>query len=98
MKEVDTEVKLDSGEDDPCVESNPREQSPDASDRIYKILDIAERIAISLVKVNSFIKKKKKKQKKKYKKCGKVNKKTGNFMLKKKPKKAKKAKFYKRAK
>lgn len=83
----------------PCdCENQDQPEKKDISDRIYAILDVAEKIAIKLAHINSVIKKKKKKQKKKYKKYGKVNKKTGNFMLKKKPKKAKKAKFYKRAK
>ena len=90
---IECEIEAEISEND-----TTQPEKKDISDRIYAILDVAEKIAIKLAHINSVIKKKKKKQKKKYKKYGKVNKKTGNFMLKKKPKKAKKAKFYKRAK
>lgn len=102
MKKLKDEIiePVECENDSECLDTDndkePKEK--DFSDRIYDILDAAEKIAIKLAHINSIIKKKKKKQKKKYKKYGKVNKKTGNFMLKKKPKKAKKAKFYKRAK
>ena len=98
MKEVDIEKRPDECQIDTPVEcgENNRDTKPDISDRIYSLLNAAEKIAISLVKLNAKLRKKRKKQKKVYKKYGKLNKKTGHFMLKKKPKKAKKAKFYKR--
>ena len=98
MKKVDIEKMPDECEKCANAEQEEIKKKRDISDRIYNILDTAEKIAIKLAHINSVIQKKKKKQKKKYKKYGKVNKKTGHFMLKKKPKKAKKAKFYKRAK
>ena len=100
MKELDTEKMPDGCQIDNTVENaeiGDDVQKPDLSERIYSLLDVAEKIAIALVKINAKIRKKRKKQKKVYKKYGKVNKKTGHFMLKKKPKKVKKAKFYKRA-
>ena len=100
MKELDTEKMLDERQIDNAVENDEMGedvQKPDFSERIYSLLDVAEKIAIVLVKINAKLHKKRKKQKKVYKKYGKVNKKTGHFMLKKKPKKVKKAKFYKRA-
>lgn len=102
MKNAKDEIieHIECENEEQAIESDndKKPEKKDISDRIYAILDVAEKIAIKLAHINSVIKKKKKKQKKKYKKYGKVNKKTGNFMLKKKPKKAKKAKFYKRAK
>lgn len=99
MKDIYAEKNPDERIIEAPIESEEKktDAKPDISDRIYSFLDAAEKIALSLVKLNSKLKKKKKKQSKKYKKYGKVNKKTGNFMLKKKPKKVKKAKFYKRA-
>lgn len=100
MKELDIEKIPDECQIDTpveCVEEVADIKKPDLSGRIYSFLDAAEKVVNVIVKVNSKLKKKKKKQKKVYKKYGKVNKKTGHFMLKKKPKKAKKAKFYKRA-
>ena len=100
MKEVDIEKIPDECQIDAPVECGDEvtdNQKPDLSDRIYSFLDVAEKIAVAIVKINAKLHKKRKKQKKVYKKYGKVNKKTGHFMLKKKPKKVKKAKFYKRA-
>ena len=99
MKEIDIEKIPDECQIDTsveCAENNEDIQKPDISDRIYSLLDAAEKIAILLVKINAKLHKKRQKQKKVYKKYGKLNKKTGLIKLKKKPKKAKKAKFYKR--
>ena len=99
MKELDTQKIPDGCQIDNAVENAENEEDikkPDISDRIYSFLDVAEKIATVLVKINAKLHKKRKKQKKVYKKYGKLNKKTGLIKLKKKPKKAKKAKFYKR--
>ena len=100
MKELDTEKMPDGCQIDTpaeCGDEVADSQKPDLSERIYSFLDVAEKIAVAIVKINAKLHKKRKKQKKLYKKYGKVNKKTGHFMLKKKTKKVKKAKFYKRA-
>ena len=64
-------------------------------EKIYNVLDKAERLAIKLAKINRLINKGRKKTKKKEKKLCKVNKKTGALMLK-KEKKQKVAKHMKR--
>jgi hypothetical protein len=70
---------------------------PDTNEKIYRALDVAEKIAIKLAKLNGYLKKAKKKGKKKDKKLGKVKKKTGLVVLK-KTKKIKKEKALKRYK
>ena len=75
--------------------SQPKKK--DAEDRIYDALDVAEKIAVKLAKINQLIKKEKKKKKKKAKKLGKIDKKTGTLILK-KEKKQKKGKALKRYK
>lgn len=62
---------------------------------IYNVLDKLEKIAIAFAKINSLIKKDRKKRIKKDKKLGKLNKKSGVFVLK-KLKKQKGARFHKR--
>ena len=62
---------------------------------IYDVLDKFEKVAIKFAKINSIIKKDRKKRIKKDKKLGKLNKKSGVFVLK-KLKKQKGAKFHKR--
>ena len=63
--------------------------------KLYDVLDKIEKAAIKLAKINGFIKKDRKKRLKQDKKLGKLNKKTGVFVLK-KLKKQKGAKFHKR--
>ena len=63
--------------------------------KIYAVLDKLEKVATRLAKINGFIKKDRNKRIKKDKKHGKLNKKTGFFVLK-KLKKQKGAKLYKR--
>ena len=64
--------------------------------KIYEALDKVEKAAIKLTKINGFIKRDRKKRLKQDKKFGKLNKKTGVFVLK-KLKKQKGAKFHKKA-
>lgn len=78
------------------VESTPSPKAPKkkkltAGQKIYKLLDTAEKIAIALVKYNEKRKKAAKKKRKKFKKVGKLDKKSGNWVLKKqKPEKPQK--------
>ena len=73
------------------TEGTSEKKKPSTSQRIYKLLDTAEKIAIALVKYNEKRKKAAKKKKKKYKKVGKLDKKSGNWVLKKqKPEKPQK--------
>ena len=69
----------------------------DTDEKIYRALDIAEKIAIKLAKLNGYLKKARKKGKKKDKKLGKVKKKTGLIVIK-KQKRIKKEKALKRYK
>ena len=66
MKEVDIEKRPDECQIDTPVEcgENNRDTKPDISDRIYSLLNAAEKIAISLLKLNAKLRKKRKKQKK----------------------------------
>lgn len=66
-------------------------------EKIYNVLNTAEKIAVKLAQINQILKKSAKKKKKKNKKLGKVDKKTGTLILKgqKKQKSAKKNKKYK---
>jgi hypothetical protein len=81
----------------PCQTTNQKEHKIDIEERIYNILNTAERIAVKLAQINQIIKKAKKKRKKKNQKLGKVDKKTGTLILK-KEKKQEKAKSLKRYK
>lgn len=63
--------------------------------KIYEALDKIEKIAIRIAKINGFVKKDRKKRLKQDKKLGKLNKKTGLFVLK-KLKHQKGARFHKR--
>ena len=74
--------------------TEPEKRKPDIEERIYNILDIAEKIAVKLAQINQIIKKAKKKRNAK---LGKIDKKTGTLILK-KEKKQPKAKFEKRYK
>ena len=69
----------------------------DVDEKIYRVLDVAEKIAIKLARLNGYFKKARKKGKKKDKKLGKLKKKTGLVVLK-KDKKAKKQRALKRYK
>ncbi len=64
----------------------PCEQKPDTEERIYKLLNTAEKIAVKAAQINQILKKSAKKKKKKNKKLGKVDKKTGTLILKKEKK------------
>ena len=72
-------------------------KTEDVEDKIYRALDVAEKIAVKLTRLNGYIKKAKKKGQKKDKKLGKFKKKTG-FVVLKKEKKQKKEKALKRYK
>ncbi len=78
---------------------NPRQaaEQKDVEEKIYNVLNTAEKIAVKLAQINQILKKSAKKKKKKNKKLGKVDKKTGTLILKdqKKQKSAKKHKKYK---
>ena len=63
-----------------------KEKKPDVEERIYNILNTAEKIAVKLAQINQIIKKATKKRKKKNQKLGKVDKKTGTLILKKEQK------------
>lgn len=82
----------------PCEDTNASQcnEKRDLSDKIYSLLDSAERFAIKLAAINQVVRKHRKKKKKKSKRYGKINKKSGAIMLKKKVKKAKTAKPLKR--
>ena len=80
------------------TKKSPRKaEKPDIDERIYNILDKAEKISVKLAQINEIRKKYNKKKKKKYKKNYKIDKKTGPVLLK-KDKKAKKAKALKKYK
>ena len=90
--------KIDSLECEcPCQTTNQKEHKIDTEERIYNILNTAEKIAVKLAQINQIIKKAKKKRKKKNAKLGKVDKKTGTLILKKEQKqpRAKMEKRYK---
>ena len=72
----------------------------DVEDKIYNVLNTAEKIAVKLAQINQILKKSAKKKKKKNKKLGKIDKKTGTLILKgqKKQKSAKPLKKYKLSK
>lgn len=59
------------------------EKKPDIEERIYNILNTAEKIAVKAAQIHQILKKSAKKKKKKNKKLGKVDKKTGTLILKK---------------
>ena len=82
--------KIDSPEGEcPAPRPEPQKSKPDIEERIYNILNVAEKIAVKLAQINQIIKKAKKKRKKKNAKLGKVDKKTGTLILKKEQKQAK---------
>ena len=83
QNQIDTECQC------PANVTEPEKRKPDIEERIYNILDIAEKIAVKLAQINQIIKKAKKKRKKKYAKLGKIDKKTGTLILKKEQKQAK---------
>ena len=90
--------KIDSPECEcPASTSEQEKHKPDIEERIYKILDVAERIAVKLAQINQIIKKAKLKKHKRNQKLGKIDKKTGTLILK-KEKKQPKAKMEKRYK
>ena len=79
-----------------CTVDTPSKKSEiDVNEKIYNVLETAEKIAVKLAQINQILKKAKKKKKKKNKKLGKVDKKTGTLILK-KEKKEKNAKPLKR--
>ena len=79
--------KIDSIECEcPCRPTRQKKRKPDIEERIYNILNTAEKIAVKLAQINQIIKKAKKKRKKKNQKLGKVDKKTGTLILKKEQK------------
>ena len=82
---------------EPCEGSKKAVEQKDVEEKIYNVLNTAEKIAVKLAQVNQILKKSAKKKKKKNKKLGKVDKKTGTLILKgqKKQKSAKKHKKYK---
>ena len=77
--------------------SAKKESKPDIEERIYNILNVAEKIAVKAAQIHHIIKKSAKKKKQKNKKLGKIDKKTGTLILK-KEKKQKKLKRYKPSK
>ncbi len=73
-------------EDTPCQElsnSCPCDNITSADEKIYNILNTAEKLAVKAAKINKIRKKAVKKRKKKDKKLCKINKKTGALILKK---------------
>lgn len=78
------------------INASQYNEKEDLSDRIYSLLDTAERFAIKLAAINKVMRKHRKKNKKKNKRYGKINKKSGALILKKKVKRAKQAKPLKR--
>ena len=88
QNQIDTECQC------PANVTEPEKRKPDIEERIYNILDIAEKIAVKLAQINQIIKKAKKKRNAK---LGRIDKKTGTLILK-KEKKLPKAKFEKRYK
>ena len=79
-------------------ESCPKiKKEVDTEEKIYNVLNTAEKIAVKLAQINQILKKEAKKKKKKNKKLGKIDKKTGTLILKgqKKQKAAKPLKRYK---
>ncbi len=80
------------------TKKSPRKsEKPDINERIYNILDKAEKISVKLAQINEIRKQYNKKKNKKYKKNYKIDKKTGTVLLK-KDKKVKKAKALKKYK
>ncbi len=93
---VDVEGVADNTEINLCS-APKKEKKPDVEERIYNILNTAEKIAVKAAQIHQIIKKSAKKKKKKNKKIGKIDKKTGTLILK-KEKKQKTMKRYKPAK
>ena len=65
------------------VESEKPKKEVDVEERIYNVLNTAEKIAVKAAQIHQILKKSAKKKKKKNKKLGKVDKKTGTLILKK---------------
>ena len=80
-------VRMDASDAEIFVESpksdKKTEKKPDIEERIYNILNTAEKIAVKAAQIHQILKKSAKKKKKKNKKLGKVDKKTGTLILKK---------------
>ena len=97
MKNKDIDKVLENAENN---NESVKEEKPDVEEKIYNVLNTAEKIAVKLVQIRLILRKSAKKKKKKLKKLGKIDKKTGTLILKgqKKQKAAKKNKKYKPAK
>ena len=93
-KKVTTESEDNTAEVSANSEKNKK---PDVEERIYNVLNTAEKIAVKAAQIHQILKKSAKKKKKKNKKLGKIDKKTGTLILK-KEKKQKKQKAMKRYK
>jgi hypothetical protein len=93
-KQVITDSKENSVE---SFAKPEKKKKPDVEERIYDILNTAEKIAVKAAQIHQILKKSAKKKKKKNKKLGKVDKKTGTLILK-KEKRQKKQKAMKRYK
>ena len=85
----------------PCEEASEcenkcvRTEKPDVEDKIYNFLCVAEKVAIKIAMINQILKRADRKNKKRAKKLGKIDKATGNLVLK-KQEKQKLAKLQKR--
>ena len=79
-----------------CIVLTPKKKKPTLGGTIYKILNTAEIISVKLAQLNQLRKRMEKMKKKRLKKFGKVDKKTGNLILRGVPrmKPAKKVKRY----
>ena len=79
-----------------CIVLTPKKKKPTIGGTIYKILNTAELMSVKLAQLNQRRKRIEKMKKKKLKKFGKVDKKTGNLILRGVPrmKSAKKIKRY----
>lgn len=82
--EVIISVTTNTGDAEVSVEpTKKKEKKPDIEERIYNVLNTAEKIAVKAAQIHQILKKSAKKKKKKNKKLGKVDKKTGTLILKK---------------
>ena len=64
-----------------CIVLTPKKKKPTLGGTIYNILNTAELISVKLAQLNQLRKSIKKMKKKKLKKFGRVDKKTGNLIL-----------------
>ena len=98
MKNNDKKVMAESEANSYEVSARSgKKKKPDVEERIYNVLNTAEKIAVKAAQIHQILKKSAKKKKKKNKKLGKIDKKTGTLILK-KEKKQKKQKAMKRYK